>query len=151
MIFIFSKLFRKTRNKHYSQLFAAARYLLTNRQRVAQPIRFQHLQWYTSKVFTMQIHAGKVALREFFSILQTCSTCNHKGLIKKTKEIPGFMCLCLEAFYGDRCQHEGKCTQYLYIAAAPMYLHSASYQSLYLCVVFLYQKHLWARYRRNVV
>ena len=39
-----------------------------------------------------------------------CSTCGHKGVIKKTKETPRFMCLCQEGFYRDRCQHEGKFT-----------------------------------------
>ena len=38
-------------------LLAATRYLLTNRQRVAQPIRLQHLQQYTSNMCGLQ---GKI-------------------------------------------------------------------------------------------
>ena len=45
----------------------------------------------------------------FFCLQVLCSICEYKGVIKKTKEIPGFMCLCQGRFYGDRCQY-GKFT-----------------------------------------
>ena len=50
-----------------------------------------------------------------------CSTCGYKGVIKKTKETPGFVCLCQGGFYGDRCQHEGKFT-YLFIIILLIFL-----------------------------
>ena len=49
-----------------------------------------------------------------FLLQVLCSTCGNKGVIKKTKETPGFMCLCEGRFYGDRCEYEGKCI-YLFI------------------------------------
>ena len=50
-----------------------------------------------------------------------CYTCGYKGVIKKTKETQGFMCLCQGGFYGDRCQHEGKFT-YLFIIILLLFL-----------------------------
>ena len=56
-----------------------------------------------------------------FFLQVLCSTCGHKGVIKKTKEIPGFVCLCQGRFYGDRCQHEGKFI-YLFIVILLIFL-----------------------------